>query len=141
MAAGSEGSGGAEGLEANKDLVRRFYAEAINGRDPGACDRLLSADFVHDGEARGRAGQRAAVEYFLAAFPDLRHEVELILAEGDLVAAHQRWRGTHGGEFMGFAATGREVEFTSTAVLRIEAGLIAEAWDEVDVAGLTEQLR
>jgi predicted ester cyclase len=137
----SGGQAGEGGLEANKDLVRRFYDEAINRRDPGACDRLLTAGFVHDGEERGRAGQRAAVDYFLAAFPDLRHEVELILAEGDLVAAHQRWRGTHAGEFMGVAATGRAVEFTSTAVLRIEGDLIAEAWDEVDVAGLMAQLR
>jgi steroid delta-isomerase-like uncharacterized protein len=128
------------GVEENKELVRRFYREAINERDAGACERLLSADFVHDGEARGREGQRQAVQYFLEAFPDLRHEIELILAEGDLVAAHQRWRGTHGGEFMGVAATGKRVEFSSTAVLRVGDGLIAEAWDEVDVAGLMSQL-
>ena len=91
----------------NKELVRRFYREAIVERDSSACERLLSADFVHNGEARGRAGQRQAVDYFLAAFPDLEHEITLILAEDDLVAAHQRWRGTHGGEFLGVAATGR----------------------------------
>jgi steroid delta-isomerase-like uncharacterized protein len=128
------------GLEENKELVRRFYREAINEHDASACERLLTEDFVHDGEARGRAGQRQAVEYFLAAFPDLSHEIELILAEGDLVAAHQRWRGTHRGEFLGAAASGKEVEFTSTAVLRVRDGLIAEAWDEVDVAGLMGQI-
>lgn len=127
--------------DANKDLVRRFYREAINERDSGACERLLSPDFVHNGESRGRGGQRQAVDYFLAAFPDLHDEIELILAEGDLVAAHQRWTGTHEGEFLGVEATGRRVEFTSTAVLRIRDGLIAEAWDEMDAAGLLAQLR
>ncbi len=68
-------------LEANKDLVRRFYREAINERDSSACERLLGEDFVHNGEGRGRAGQRQAVDYFLAAFSDLRNEIELILAE------------------------------------------------------------
>jgi steroid delta-isomerase-like uncharacterized protein len=126
--------------DARKELVRRFYREAIDGRDSGACDRLLSADFVHNGEPRGRAGQRQAVDYFLAAFPDLRNEIELILAEDDLVAAHQRWTGIHQGEFLGVAASGRAVEFTSTAVLRIRDGLIAQAWDEMDVAGLLQQL-
>ena len=38
------------------------------------------------------------------------------------------------------AATGRQVEFTSTAILRIENDLIAAAWDEVDLLGLTAQL-
>jgi hypothetical protein len=35
---------------------------------------LLAEDFVHNGEARAREGQRGAVKYFLAAFPDLEHE-------------------------------------------------------------------
>ena len=129
------------GIEENKELVRRFYREAIVERDSGACERLLSADFVHNGEARGRAGQRQAVDYFLAAFPDLGHEIILILAEDDLVAAHQRWRGTQGGEFLGVAATGRSVEFTSTAILRVRDGLIAEAWDELDSGAVLAQLR
>lgn len=124
----------------NKDLVRRFYAEAINARDLDAVDRLLTEDFTHDGEQRGRNGQRAAVAASLDAFADLHNEILLILAEGDLVAAHQCWTGTHTGAFAGVAATGRSVTFTSTAVLRITDGLIAEAWDQVDVAGLMAQL-
>lgn len=127
-------------VEANKDLVRRFYAEAINDRDLGAVDRLLSEDFTHDDEPRGRPGQRQAVAAFLDAFSDLRNEILLILAEGDLVAAHQRWTGTHDGEFLGIAPSGRSVEFTSTAVLRVEGGMIAAAWDEVDLLGLRAQI-
>ena len=120
--------------------MARFYAEAINGRDVSAVDRLLSEDFVHNGEPRGRDGQRPAVQAFLDGFSDLHNEILLILGEGDLVAAHQRWTGTNDGAFAGAPATGNRVEFTSTAVLRIDGGLIAEAWDEVDMLGLTGQL-
>lgn len=127
--------------EANRELVRRFYREAISERDSSACERLLTADFVHNGEPRGRAGQRQAVDYFLAAIPDLRHEIELIFGEEDLVAAHQRWSGTHGGEFLGVAATGRPVAFTSTAILQVRDGLIAQAWDELDSGAILAQLR
>lgn len=127
-------------LAGNKALVRRFYAEAVNDRDLEAVDRLLAANFVHNGEARGRSGQREVVAGFLEGFSDLRNEVLLILAEGDLVAAHQRWTGTHDGRFLDVPATGRRIEFTSTAVLRIEDGKIAEAWDEPDMLSLTRQL-
>ena len=130
-----------QGESANRQLVRRFYAEAINERDLSAVDRLLSEDFVHNGEQRGRDGQRAAVEVFLQGFSDLRNEILLILGEDDLVAAHQRWRGTNDGPFLGAPATGRPVEFTSTAVLHVSAGEISEAWDEVDMLALTSQLR
>lgn len=40
---------------------------------------------------------------------------------------------------MGFAATGRRVEFTSTAILRVEGELIAQAWDELDSGALAAQ--
>jgi steroid delta-isomerase-like uncharacterized protein len=128
------------GLEENKDLVRRFYAEVINGRDVGAIDRLLSEDFVHNGEKRGREGQKPVVQMFLDGFPDLHDDIELILAEGDLVAAHQRWTGTHQGEIFGVAPTGKRISFVSTAVLRCADGEIAEAWDVVDVAGIFSEL-
>ena len=117
-----------------KTIVRDFYEEAINRRDLRAVDRLLAEDFRHNGEGRGRAGQRQAVAAFLTAFPDLRHEILIILAEGGLVSAHQRWTGTFEGEFLGHKPNGRRVSFTSTAILKVRGGLIAEAWDVVDIA-------
>lgn len=126
---------------AGKGLVRRFYAEAINERDLDAVERLLTEDFTHNGERRGCAGQRQVVAGFLAGFSDLRNEILFMLAEGDLVAAHQRWTGTHDGEFAGLPASGRPVAFTSTAVLRIEGERLAEAWDEVDMLALTQQIQ
>jgi steroid delta-isomerase-like uncharacterized protein len=128
-------------VSTNKDVVREFYARAINGRDASACETLLTEDFVHNGEPRGRDGQRLAVEAFLDAFSPLRHEIVIILAEDDLVCAHQRWAGTHVNDFAGVPATGREVGFTSTAILKIREGQIAEAWDEIDLAGLLGQLQ
>lgn len=127
-------------IDANKDVVRRFYAEVINGRDVDAIDHLLTEDFTHDGEARGRDGQKDAVRVFLAGFSDLHDEILVMVGEGDLVAAHQVWTGTHDGPFAGVPATGRSVRFTSTAVLEIRDGQIASATDVVDVAGLMGQL-
>lgn len=115
-------------------IVRAFYEEAINRRDLGAINRLLTDDFVHNGEARGRPGQRQAVEGFLTAFPDLHHEILIILTEGNLVSAHQRWAGTMDGPFMGHAPNGRPVSFTSTAILQIRGDQIAQAWDVTDIA-------
>jgi len=127
-------------VEDNKEAVRSFYAEAINGRDTYACERWLSRAFVHNGVKRGREGQREVVAHFLAAFDPLRHEILLLLAEGDLVAAHQRWSGRQVGEFLGCPASGREIAFTSTAILRVAGGEISAAWDEMDSAAIVEQL-
>lgn len=129
------------GQTENIELVQRFYEEAINKKDPTACARLLTDDFVHNNQFRGREGQQAAVDTFLTAFPDLENRILMTVAEDDKVAAHQRWRGTHHGEFLGMPPTGKKVEFTSTAILLIHGDLIAQAWDEVDLLGLQLQLR
>lgn len=123
-----------------KDLVRRFYAEVINGRDVGACDRLLAGDFRHDDEPVGLEGQKANVRAFLDGFEDLHNEILILIAEDGLVAAHQRWTGTHTGPFAGVEATGRPVEFTSTAIIEVRDGRLARAWDQVDIAGLMAQI-
>ena len=127
-------------IDDNKAVVAAFYAEAINGRDLGAVDRYLTEDFTHNGEQRGRAGQRDAVQMFLDGFSDLHNEIEFMLGEGDLVAAHQTWTGTHDGEFLGNAPSGNAVEFTSTAVLRFSGDQIAEAWDEADILAVLQQV-
>ena len=127
-------------LAANKAVVTRYCDEVMGAHDLDAIDRHLSDGFVSDGETRGRSGRRAAVSDLLAAFPDLRVETELILAEGDLVSIHQRWTGTHRGKAAGAEPTGNRVELTSTAVYRVHDGLITEAWDELDVGGILARL-
>ncbi|HTU14014.1 MAG TPA: ester cyclase [Solirubrobacterales bacterium] len=129
------------GQTENIELVQRFYDEAINKQDGTACARLLTEDFVHNNEFRGREGQQAAVNELLAAFPDLENRIMMTVAEDDKVAAHSRWRGTHHGTFLGIEPTGIKVEFTSTAILLIHDGQIAQAWDEIDLMGLAVQLK
>jgi len=61
-------------------------------------------------------------------------------AARDKVAVRVRFRGTHTGEFLGFAATGRTVEYVSHEFYRIAGGLIAEEWICSDTATLLRQL-
>ncbi len=61
-----------------------------------------------------------------SAFPDLHYAVENTLAEGEMAAGHVRVRGTHQGEFLGIAPTGREVTWTETHVGRFENGKLVE---------------
>lgn len=54
---------------------------------------------------------------FREAFPDIRPKtIEPTMVDGNLQAAHVVLTGTHNGEMMGVAATGKTVEFdTSTS--------------------------
>ena len=77
---------------------------------------------------------------FYAAFPDLRHSFDELIAEGDLVAFRYGVRGTHKGEFQGTAPTGKAVRFTAIGVARVAGGKIVEAWIEADMLGFMQQI-
>ena len=59
-----------------------------------------------------------------AAFPDMRHTVELQFADGNMVATCVEVRGTHQGAFMGAAPSGRDVSFLVLMMNRVEDGKI-----------------
>jgi predicted ester cyclase len=88
----------------------------------------------------GRETWRQGFEMMRHAFPGLQAHIEDIVAARDKVAVRVRFRGTHTGEFLGFAATGRTVEYVSHEFYRIAGGLIAEEWICSDMATLFRQL-
>ena len=63
-----------------------------------------------------------------------------MVAEGDLVATHKTFTGTHDGEFFGLPATGKRATIRVMDFVRYEDGKIAEHWNVVDMAGLMAQL-
>jgi len=83
---------------------------------------------------------RSAGASFRAAFPDWRSELHLLIAEADLVAEHFTARGTHRGEVMGAAPTGREVSLKGINIFRLRDGRICERWGCLDDLGFLRQL-
>jgi predicted ester cyclase len=48
--------------------------------------------------------------------------------------------GSHRGELMGIAPTGRRIEWMGIELARIENGRIAENWVSWDMSGMLQQL-
>lgn len=89
----------------------------------------------------GLAGIIEGGRWFHSIFPDVKVRVEQIVVEGDMVIGRFTWTGTQRGEFMGIPATGRTVSWSSMDQWRVAGGKLAEHWDVVDWAGLTQQLQ
>ena len=107
-------------------------------------NELHTPNFVYHGPASAKPLTREELEQFIrmlyAAFPDMYHTIEDMIAEGDKVVARFSIRGTHKGEFQGIPATGKEVAVTGIFIFHIAEGKIAEAWEEADMMGLMRQL-
>jgi steroid delta-isomerase-like uncharacterized protein len=128
----------------NAELVRAGF-RAFNAGDADECLTHIAPDLIINlaelpGPQHGREVWRQGFEMMRHAFPDLQAHVEDIVAAGDKVAVRVRFRGTHAGEFLGFPATGRTVEYVSHEFYRIAGGLIAEEWICSDMATLLGQL-
>ena len=118
--------------EHNKDLVRRLVDEVINKRRDAVIDELFAPPLA--------GGVRHDFRQFRSAFPDWREEIVEVVAEGDRVAAHFRCLGTHKGEFMGAAPTGKPMDVDEVFFLRVADGKIVEAWGFEDTWGRLQQL-
>jgi steroid delta-isomerase-like uncharacterized protein len=129
---------------ANAELVRAGF-QALNAGDVGECLTFAAPDLIINlaelpEPQHGRETWRQGFELMRRAFPDLQAHIEDIVAAEDKVAVRVRFRGTHAGEFLGYPATGRTVEYVSHEFYRIAGGLIAEEWICSDLATLFRQI-
>ena len=119
--------------EENKELVRRYYADVLNGRNLDAVADYYADERIVEGVRRG------CFAYF-QAFPDLHLSVDELIAEGDRVFCRSTMTGTHDGEYKGIPGTGRHISSESAEVFRIAEGKFVGYWCLANVAGLMRQL-
>jgi predicted ester cyclase len=128
----------------SKALVTEFIDALFTRGELEAVDRYLAPGFVnHDpfpGFAPDREGYRRIGQVFREGFPDWRSQLEALIAEGDLVAERFPARGTHQGEIMGVAPTGREVTLAGINIFRVQDGQLVERWGRTDDLGFLQQL-
>ena len=89
-------------MNSNKDTVRRFLEEAVNG----GRDELVDELFTREAAAVAREWFGA----FRRSFPDLRMELVELIGEGDRVVGRFTCSATHLGDWRGHAPTGRRFE-------------------------------
>jgi len=131
--------------DSNRALVRRFYEEVWAKGNLDVADELFADDYVrHDLRAGdptpGPEGQKDIAAAFRTAFPDLRWEIDFLLADGDFVAGRWTATGTHLGPWAGVEPTGRPMSFSGINVFRFSGGRVVEIWNHRDDLGLRQQL-
>jgi len=83
---------------------------------------------------------RGGLSALRAAFPDLRVAEVDAVREGEKAAFRWLMGGTHRGELLGVAPTGRRVEAMGMDIVHTAGGEIVEHWGEFDAVGLLRRL-
>jgi steroid delta-isomerase-like uncharacterized protein len=123
----------------------RCSYERINAGDLDRFAELFADDYVEHDDVTGMPPTKeGTLEFFralLTAFPDLRMDVEDLIASEDKGVARVKATATHQGEFMGIPPTGKAVEIQLIDITRFDdAGLACEHWGVADMLSLMQQL-
>lgn len=130
-------------VAANKASFRRIPEVIYNGGDLDVATDVMVEQYVEHiplppGYTPDRAGFLKFVAMWRSAVPDLQYTVthftpDDLIGEGDKVVHRVVGRGTHAGEMLGIAPTGRPLEWTETHIGRYENGMLVEHWGQIDV--------
>ena len=135
--------------EQSIDLIQGIY-DAFNSRDFDRLDELLDPEYedysvgVPFQTPFGLDTLKSVLKMYVAAFPDGRWSASDIIAEGFYDGAKAAWQenftGTHQGELMGIAPTGRKVSVSGMSMGEIRNGKAYRHWSVFDNLGMMQQL-
>jgi predicted ester cyclase len=129
----------------NEALVHRLVDEVWNGGRIEVIPELVGPGYVrHDpglpGEVHGPHGLEQTVHLYRDAFPDIHFLVEEIASTHETVFFRYRVTGTHRGDLMGIAPTGRRSEVTGLGLLHVYERKIVEEWEQWDQVEMLRKL-
>lgn len=116
--------------EDNKTFIRRYF-DALSGKDKATA---VVNRYVTDEELKHH------IAFYEAAFPNYELIAEDMIAEGDKVVVRSTFRGTHKGDLMGIAPTGKQVTMPLMLIYRIADDKIVEHWMQADALGMMQRL-
>jgi steroid delta-isomerase-like uncharacterized protein len=130
-------------MDTHGQQLAETFLKMINTHDPDLVDQFEAESYVnHEAlfSAEGREANRQFWQAFFGALPDVSASMEDLVIAGDRVVGRFVYRGTHTGELMGIPASGNAVEMRSIDIWRVEDGVFAEHWDEINALQLFQQM-
>lgn len=130
-------------VEHPSSVVVRWLAAGDRG-DVDAFDDLIHADAVIHAprglSTDSRAAEKSVWRAALVAMPNLRHEVQEVMVEGDVEMARVVVTGTLVADFGGVPRSGRSFQMDQAVICHLRDGRIFEAWEIADVGSLSDQV-
>ncbi len=134
-----------------QERVAVSFFDAFSSHDLNAMDRVLSNDFVFEGPIASPGAPidkqrgRQLNEGYLAAFPDLRYEVQQIISQGDTVCVRWVATGTHTGPLRApngqtIAPTNRQIRVPGCAISLVTGDKISRQYGYWDMSTLLLQV-
>ena len=131
--------------EANKAVVRHAFA-ALEQGDIATLNAIFDPDgpwHLPSGATIKQGGPFADLRSSCPMCADLAGRkivIDVILAEGDLVAVRSTWSGVYTGTWHGMAVAAKPVALVYSNIYRVSGGRIVENWASADSLALARQI-
>jgi steroid delta-isomerase-like uncharacterized protein len=124
-------------LARRDETIAAWNRGDLDGALAHFADDVIVRDIVQRMPLLGREAVRAAIEAYMAAFPDLHVEITSSTAQVPRVANEWTLTGTHLADYMGIAATGRWTKtYGATVTTFDDDGMVIEAsmyWNALEM--------
>lgn len=120
--------------------IYRDYIACLNRQDWPSLGQFVHDDVTHNARPLGLAGYRAMLEQDFREIPDLRFNIEMLIADPPNIAARLKFDCRPLGMFLGLAVNGRRVSFCENVFYEFRDGKIQQVWSVIDKAAIEAQL-
>lgn len=120
--------------------IYRDYIACLNRQDWPSLGQFVHDDVTHNARPLGLAGYRAMLEQDFREIPDLRFNIEMLIADPPNIAARLKFDCRPLGMFLGLAVNGRRVSFYENVFYEFRDGKIQQVWSVIDKAAIEAQL-
>ncbi len=125
--------------------AHREMIDAFNRRDWGKMRGLFHSEYSYMGgdgkeEAGGPDVGLGIPQMYASAFPDARLDIKHVYVQGNTAIAEMAYSGTHKGELMGIAPTGKSIAGIICNVVELRDGKIYREREYFDMMHMLSQL-
>jgi predicted ester cyclase len=131
--------------EQNKELVKRYNHEVIQGGNMEVLRQLAAPDFINHSAPEAMDAGIEGMAYFFssilhAAFSKLIVTVHDMVAEDNRVVTRKTISGVHTGSLMGIEPTGKPINITVIDIITVDNGRLLSHWGENNFAAVMQSL-
>ena len=116
------------------------YIACLNRQDWPKLDQFVGDDVHYNGRRIGLSGYRGMLERDFREIPDLRFNIDLLIADPPCIASRLRFDCTPLGTFLGLPVNGKRVSFAENVFYEFRNERIDQVWSVIDKAAIEAQL-
>jgi predicted ester cyclase len=120
--------------------IYRAYIACLNQQDWPNLGQFVDENVARNGERLGLSGYRQMLETDFLEIPDLRFNIQLLVADPPYVASRLAFDCSPKEKFLGLDVNGKRVSFTENVFYEFRAGKIVQVWSVIDKAAIEAQL-